>query len=215
MEIMVKSMHWRSRSGGFMFSDFIKDFRFGDARDDQDHPFHGSWAPVEFSQCNRHSLLQSFNEVKDRAKAILEIGVCRNGGDSSTYVFLNNKKDETIYLGVDLESKAALNNADKNVYTLISNSSDIEKIMEYARSIGVDKFDYIFIDGWHSINQCIDDWRFVEYLAEGGVVGLHDSNRHPGPVALVENINLEKWELERCCVGDQDNGIAFLKKKSL
>lgn len=196
-----------------MFNDFIKDFRFGDNRDNQDNPFDGVFAPIEFSDCNKNSLLNNFNKIKDRAKAILEIGVCRNGNQSSTYVFINNKKDDTIYLGVDLESKVALNDLSKKVYTMLSNSSDIEKIMEYAHNIGVDKFDYIFIDGWHSINQCIDDWRFVKYLAEGGIVGLHDTNKHPGPVALVENINLDKWELEQCCTENQDNGITFFKKK--
>jgi hypothetical protein len=196
-----------------MFNDFIKDFRFGDNRDNRDNPFDGVFAPIEFSDCNKNSLLNNFNKIKDNAKAILEIGVCRNGNESSTYVFINNKKDDTIYLGVDLESKISLNDLNKKVYTILSNSSDIEKIMEYAHNIGIDKFDYIFIDGWHSINQCIDDWRFVEYLAEGGIVGLHDTNKHPGPVALVKNINLDKWELEQCCTENQDNGITFFKKK--
>jgi len=73
MEIMVKSMHWRSRSGGFMSNnDFMRDFRYGDERDDRDNPFCNTYGHVEFSDCNRNSLFQSFSKVKDRAKAILE-----------------------------------------------------------------------------------------------------------------------------------------------
>lgn len=193
--------------------DFICDFRFGDDRDDRDAPFCNRYGVFEFSDCNRTSLLKSFDKVKENAKAILEIGVCRNGSDSSTYVFLNNKKDDTVYLGVDLESKDSLNNKEKNIFTLKCDSSETPRIMFYANQLGIQKFDYIFIDGWHSINQCIRDWKFVEYLAEGGVVGLHDTNRHPGPVAIIKNINLEKWQVEECCTDPSDNGIAFLMKK--
>jgi len=216
MAVTVMSINLLLRNGDCM-NDFIKDFRFGDDRDGRDHPFHTTCPAVEFSDCNRNALLASFTEVRDRAKAILEIGVCRNGFASSTFVFLNNKKDDTIYLGVDLESKAALNNAAKNVHTLVGDSSDTELIMRYANSLKIKRFDYIFIDGFHSVNQVIRDWAFVEHLADGGIVGLHDTNRHPGPVALLESINESKWEVIRLCQDDSmnvtDNGIAFIRKR--
>ena len=86
-------------------NDFIKDIKFNDQRDNEDRPFNGLTAPIEFSECNRNYLLEAFNKIKDSAKSILEIGVCRNGSKSSSYVFINNKKNETVYVGVDLEDK--------------------------------------------------------------------------------------------------------------
>jgi hypothetical protein len=55
-----------------------------------------------------------------------------------------------------------------------------------------------------------DDWRYVNYLNEGGVVGFHDTANHPGPVALIESINRSKWHVEKLCM--EDNGIAFFRK---
>jgi hypothetical protein len=196
--------------------DFIKDFRYGHEGDDADHPFHGYAGHVEFSECNRDELKKSYSEVANRAKAILEIGVCRNGTLSSSYVFLESKKDSTVYLGVDLSDKTFLDSKEKNVYTMQINSSDYEKIMAYAATLGVSQFDYIFIDGWHSINQCIKDWRFVTNLAPGGIVGMHDTNRHPGPNHLVKYLNTDKWILTKKCETDDiygDNGISFAKKR--
>ena len=62
---------------------------------------------------------------------------------------------------------------------------------------GEDSFDFIFIDGWHSINQVLDDWKFTEFLAEGGIVGFHDTNTHPGPMLFVDNLNPDKYIVER------------------
>jgi hypothetical protein len=39
----------------------------------------------EFSDCNKSKLIKHFKKVVPHAKAILEIGVHRNGGDSSTW----------------------------------------------------------------------------------------------------------------------------------
>ena len=76
--------------------DLVKDIRtFNGGFDDLDwpqmtHPLNYDWS-VEFTQCNRDRLLEYFLKVKGNCQAILEIGVCRNALDSSTYVFLNNK----------------------------------------------------------------------------------------------------------------------------
>jgi hypothetical protein len=192
-------------------SDFIRDFKFNDGRDNQDRPFNGKEAPVEFSDCNRDQLQKAFLEIRDTAKCILEIGVCRNGQGSSTYVFLNNKKDETFYIGVDLEDKSFLNDKSKNIFTIKTTSSNFHHILDSTLKKGISQFDFIFIDGYHSINQCLDDWKFVSRLSKNGIVGLHDTSNHPGPVALVENINTDLWSVERLCL--DDNGISFFRKK--
>lgn len=191
--------------------DFVKDFRHHSHIDDVDWPFNNKLAPVEFSECNRSNLKEQFEKVKANAKAILEIGVCRNGGDSSTYVFLNNKNPNTFFIGIDLEDKCFLNDKDKNIYTIKTDSSNYKEIIDECNKLGVTEFDFIFIDGWHSINQCIRDWKFVANLAKNGIVGLHDTSNHPGPLALIHNVKQEKWNLEICCL--DDNGISFLSKK--
>jgi hypothetical protein len=191
-------------------SDFIRDFHFGDERDDRDYPFNNRVASVEMSECNKAGLRSAYREVRDRGGAILEVGVHRNGRESSTWVLLDEKLDSAIYIGVDLEDKSFLDSSSKNIYTLRSNSSYLKEVMLMCRGLGVVGFDFIFIDGWHSVNQVYDDWRYVNYLNEGGVVGFHDTTNHPGPVGLVESINKNKWQVDRLCM--EDNGIAFFRK---
>lgn len=191
--------------------DFVKDFRRNDHYDDHEWPFNGKLAPIEFSDCNKEKLKEKFLLVKQNAKAILEIGVCKNGLDSSTYVFFNNKNKETFYIGVDLLDKSELNNSEENIITFQSDSSNYEEIMAKCAELGISEFDFIFIDGFHSINQCIKDWKFVDNLSKNGIVGLHDTSNHPGPQALIQNINQDKWNLEVCCL--EDNGISFFTKK--
>jgi len=193
-------------------SDFVKDFRRNDHWDDHEWPFNGKLAAVEFSECNKLHLAEKFSQIKDSAKAILEIGVCKNASDSSNYIFFKNKNQNTIYIGVDLLDKSFLNNKEQNIYTLQTDSSNYEFIMSECAKLGVFEFDFIFIDGYHSINQCIKDWKFVDNLSDHGIVGLHDTSNHPGPLALVENINKDKWNLEVYCF--DDNGIAFFTKKN-
>lgn len=169
--------------------------------------------PTEFSDCNKSQLIKYFKKVAPHAKAILEIGVHRNGGDSSTWCFLNYKNKETFYFGIDIVDKSFLNDEENNIYTLQENSSNTEKIMNFVKSTGVEKFDFIFIDGYHSINQVLDDWKFTEYLAEGGIVGFHDTNMHTGSMLFVDHLNPEKYNIEKCCKAWMlDWGISFVSK---
>ncbi len=57
-----------------------------------------------------------------------------------------------------------------------------------------EKFDMAFIDGDHTINGCLEDWRAVdELLAEGGIVILHDTKPERcgwlGPRYLLESLD--------------------------
>lgn len=169
--------------------------------------------PTEFSDCNKSQLIKYFKKVAPHAKAILEIGVHRNGGDSSTWCFLNYKNKETFYFGIDIVDKSFLNDEENNIYTLQENSSNTEKIMNFVKSTGVEKFDFIFIDGYHSINQVLDDWKFTEYLAEGGIVGFHDTNMHTGSMLFVDHLNPAKYNIEKCCkTWMLDWGISFVSR---
>ena len=89
-----------------------------------------------------------------------------------------------------------------------------KKIEDAALIIKEGKVDFLFIDGWHSINQVLDDWKFTEFLADGGVVGFHDTNCHPGPMLFVDNLNPDKYDIEKCCTTWMvDYGISFVSRK--
>ena len=208
-------------------NDLVREIRSFNKIDDSDynetffsmkHPGMSPWprtAPkIEFSDWNRSQLTKHFMKISANAKAILEIGVCRNDDRSSTWCFINNKNKDTYYFGVDLNDKSFLNDKENNVYTLQTSSSNIDEIMSFVKSKGVEKFDFIFIDGWHSINQVLDDWRFTEFLSDGGIVGLHDTNCHPGPMLFVDHLDTNKYNVEKCCTTWLvDYGISFVTKK--
>jgi predicted O-methyltransferase YrrM len=201
--------------------DLIKDIRTHSGYDDsdmdperritRDYPLIEAGVPEEFSACNKTALMKHFLKIKDQAKSILEIGVCRNGESSSTYCFLNNKNDETAYVGIDLVDKSFLNNEDKRIYTICGNSSNVDRNIETIKSWGIEQLDFILIDGWHSINQVLTDWEYTKILSSGGIVAFHDVNEHPGPYYFIRNLNLDVWNIDLCC--HDDWGIGFAWKK--
>ena len=168
------------------------------------------WDRREFSACNQQELLRVLNKIKP--KAILEIGVSRLSTNkyehTSTSIFLNHKDKDCIYIGVDIEDKSYLTG--DNVHTIKKDSADIAWVIDFAESKGVDGFDFIFIDGWHSINQVMKEWEYRHWLNPGGVIGLHDTNRHPGPKHLLSTLD-HNWFAEKCCLLDW--GITFLYKQ--
>jgi predicted O-methyltransferase YrrM len=175
------------------------------------HPI-GYDGRVEFSDCNRASLLEHFLKVRDHCTSILEIGVCRNGSDSSTHVFLENKLNTTHYFGVDIEDKTFLDNADQNIHTIKTSSSNIEEIWTAMQDKGVTKIDFLFIDGWHTINQVKRDWEFTKFLSVNGIVGFHDTSCHPGPKRFLEALDTEKWNvIPNTCPADWGIGFVWAK----
>jgi len=215
--------------------DLIKDIRFDDEVDNErDYPF-GKWIGTkqqqgpEFSACNRKELARSFLSISQKCKVIVEIGVCKVPAPptddwesflrrqplfargTSTYVFLNNKRDETLYLGIDLEDKTFLDDPYKNIHTLQTNSVNYDEVVNKLKELGVDTIDYLFIDGWHSINQVYKDWEYTSLLSETGIVGFHDTTVHPGPSMFTENLNPDIWDVQTYC--PDDNGISFVTKK--
>jgi hypothetical protein len=192
--------------------DLYRDYRTYTDHDDSDWPSTFE-PPVEISPCNRKEFEKHFDSIKERCTSILEIGVCRNDEESLSHILINQKKEDAFYFGVDIKDKTFLDNEDKNVFTIQSDSADIDKIMTFVKSKGVDHFDFIFIDGWHSINQVLKEWRFVEYLSDFGIIALHDTNFHPGPTELVNNLKAERYEVYKKCEQNTDWGITFVTKK--
>ena len=171
----------------------------------------------EFSDCNQYSLLTEFVKVRDTAKVIVEIGVARlttNFYDhTSTTILINNKLDETIYLGIDLDDKSFLNNPEKNVHTLQGSSENFDLVKKKLEDLNITSIDFLFVDGWHSVNQVVDELFYVDLLNVGGIVGYHDTNFHPGPKKIVDALNPEIFEVRKHCTLPTDFGICFATKK--
>ena len=199
--------------------DLIKDIRTNSSYDDADgnddnlisRDIPGDYTWREFSAGNREALAEYFLKTKDTCRAILEIGVARNREESSCHMFLSNKKDETTYVGIDIDDKSFLNDASKNIFTIQNSSSDYENNIEKIKSFGVTELDFIFIDGWHSINQVLADWEYTKLLSANGIVALHDISEHPGPYHFIRNLNKDVWNVDLRCLNDW--GIGFVWKK--
>lgn len=212
-----KKMKWQT--------DLVADIRTFADFDNQDggipHPlgyghhtdaYGNIFYPKEVTDCNRYHLLEQFNKIRNNCKAILEIGIGRNAEESFAYVFFKNKKKDTVYIGLDIDDRSFLRDSDNNIHTIQNNSSYYFENVEIFKSIGVQKFDFIFIDGWHSINQVLQDWEYTNLLNDGGIVGFHDTSCHPGPNNFIQALDKNKWEvIENCC--PEDWGIGFARKK--
>lgn len=200
--------------------DLVKDIRYHEAFDDEDGnqggriqrdvSYGGSW--VEFTECNRRHLTEQFMSIRDKCRSVVEIGVCRNGDQSSTWCFLNNKRDDTIYVGIDLDDKSFLNNTDKRIHTIRDDSSKTDENILRLKEFGIDEIDFLFIDGLHSINQVYKDWEYTKILSPNGIVGFHDTSEHPGPNLFIRALNTDKWNvIINCCPEDWGIGFAWLK----
>lgn len=175
----------------------------------QDYPILGSGsAPTEISDCNRTVVDFVLSKLGDKCQSIVEIGVHRNGTDSISHLLLTKKMDTCKYLGIDVEDKRFLNDESKNIFTIQSNSHDQATIRQTMKKIGIEKIDLLMIDGWHSVNTCINDWCYADMLSDHGAVIFHDTNFHPGPISILMCIDDDVFKKERFCVNHNDNGIA-------
>jgi hypothetical protein len=192
--------------------DLLKEIRTFSAYDDADWDEN---CPMnihqEISNCNRKLFIENFNSVKNQCTSILEIGVCNNDENSLSHILINQKRSDAFYFGVDIKDKTFLDKHNENVYTIQSDSADIDKIMSFVNSKGVNHFDFIFIDGWHSVNHVLREWRFSEYLSSHGIVCLHDTNFHPGPRKFINALNPERYLIDKTCTDYNDWGISFVK----
>jgi predicted O-methyltransferase YrrM len=172
----------------------------------------------EFSICNQAALTEEFIKVKDQTKVIVEIGVSRvtynqTYDQTSTSIFLRHKRPDTLYLGIDVDDKTFLQGFERNVFTLQSKSENYEVIKAKLDALKITQIDFLFVDGWHSINQVIDELWYVDFMKPGGVIGFHDTNYHPGPSQIIKNLNPEIFEVTQYCEQQDDWGIGFAKIK--
>lgn len=179
---------------------------------DQDSPPFGSGCNTEVTDCNLSIVRMAVERLGSSLKSILEIGVNRNGDRSMSRILLDERPPDSFYLGIDLDDKSYLDDESSNTWTLKCNSHDQSTVRDFLRSKGIDGLDLLMIDGWHSVNTCVNDWSYADMLRKGGIVLMHDTNFHPGPIALFEAINEDLFDKDRLCLG-ADHGIAVARKK--
>jgi len=156
-----------------------------------------------FSVRNRKIL---FKRITPEMKCILEIGVNRYAEKSSTSIVFKGKSDDCVYLGIDLMDKSYLDNPEKNIYTMKCNSNLKQKVIDKLNSLGQEQINLLIIDGDHSINGVIGDWGFTKWLAEDGIVFLHDTNAHTGPMLVYDAIDETMYKKKKRCTGRNEDG---------
>ena len=163
---------------------------------------------TEISDANKEALDDIIRKVN--VKNVIEIGIARNNARSFTTQLLYAKKG--IYCGIDIEDKTFLNDSLNRVYTIRANSHDQSTIRSYLNTIGLEKCSVLFIDGWHSVNTVINDWKYTDLLDDNGVVIFHDTNYHPGPHLIIEAIDRSMYRVVMYCDGGFDWGISAAYK---
>ena len=191
--------------------DLVTDIRIGDDElDNQDIPF--SLDGYEWSQIGSEQGVElareKFMSIRDTCSSILEIGVNEFG---FTKTWLDNKNQDATYVGIDIENRDHLTDPAKLTWTIQDSSSNYQENIKKIHSFGIKQFDFIYIDGWHSINQVLADWEYVDLLAPGGIVGFHDTNYHPGPKLFIAALDRDKWSVEEPAPAN-DWGVVFVKK---
>jgi cephalosporin hydroxylase len=166
---------------------------------------------TDFSANNRKYLKEHLLKVPN-LKCIVEIGVENNPDKNltSTATIITNKGD-AAYFGVDILDRKHLDNEENKVYTIQTSSLNVDEVMNLVRSKGYEEIDFLFIDGWHSIDMCEAEWNaYTPFLSKNGIVGFHDTNHHPGPRWLLENIDSTVWKLTNFPSDEtKDFGIGF------
>lgn len=115
---------------------------------------------------------------------VLEIGVFE--GETSQHL-INALPNGGQYIGIDIndyrteKTTALMEVGGKSIDFILGNSlSELEKLPK-------NHFDLIFVDGDHSFNHVLPEFKLVEKLvSRGGVIVYHDTIHLDGPRKLVE-----------------------------
>lgn len=190
--------------------------------EDTDFPFYTfnttgvQWTNREFSVDDQRVLqehIQSLLSTKDRL-VIVEIGVHRNPyEDSSTGTILQNKRDQDIYIGIDIEDKSFLQSVEKNIYILRTDSKNFSLVKSLLEQLNCSSIDLFMVDGWHSLNQVYTEWElYTPMMSKGGKVIFHDTNAHPGPYFVTKSIDTTMYHVQKYLNDIQDWGITVATK---
>ena len=180
------------------------------------NPSRGNWT-IHWSQANDTALRKAWERCETSPKLIVEIGVHRpergDNGRSSTNTLLSLKDEDCMYIGIDLADRTFLNDISKNIFTVKGSSSDRDAVYKLMDWYGKETIDFMFVDGWHSVNQCVLDWQYWEKMSPTGVMAFHDTNYHPGPVALLDAVDESIFDIQIFNRDEDDAGVAYVKRR--
>lgn len=168
--------------------------------------------PFHFSPLDHHALEYALGKLSQPPKVIVEIGVDACGGVTSTDTLLRVKSKDCMYIGVDLNDKSHLNNPENNVFTIQCDSANHSEIYKLMEAHGHEKIDFMFVDGWHSVNQVIKEWKYWERMSPNAVMAFHDTNNHPGPIALLDAIDTDIFSVEWFGRDENDWGVGVVQR---
>ena len=117
-------------------------------------------------------------------KTVLEVGVFEG---ETTQHLINALPQGGQYVGIDINdyrtnaTKAAMTSGGKSIDFILGNS------LEELSKLPSNHFDLIFVDGDHSWEHIVKEFKLVEkVIARGGVIVYHDTIHLEGPRKLVE-----------------------------
>lgn len=170
--------------------------------------------PRHFSELDHMALTTAYNMLDETPKLIVEIGVDRSESYevSSTSTLLKLKPKDCMYIGIDIADKSSLNSIENNVYTIRGNSANHEELYKLMDWYSIPKIDMMFVDGDHSVNQVLLEWKYWERMISRGVMAYHDTNYHPGPVSLLDAVDTNIFSVDYFGRGEHDWGVGIVKR---
>ena len=172
--------------------------------------------PIHTSELDIQVLRDALSLLKD-PKLVVEIGVSAAEGVTTTSIILEWKPDTCTYIGIDTNSKAEFDNVGKKIYTLCNSSVEHDKLYALMELLDLREIDLMFVDGYHSINEVLWEWEYWERMAPNGVMVFHDSNYHPGPIAVLDAVDPELFDVtyygRETPFFETDWGMAVVRRK--
>jgi len=171
----------------------------------------GPYPSGHFSDLDHRALEYAYNKLSAPPKLIVEIGVDVYP-PSSTSTLLKLKPNECTYIGIDISDKSHLNNVENNVFTIQTDSIEYEKLYQLMDSLHLTEIDLFFVDGEHSVNEVLWEWKYWEKMSPNGVMAFHDINFHPGPITVLDAIDRDIFSVEYFGRGELDWGVGVVQR---
>ena len=139
----------------------------------------------------------------------MEIGTASGYTASSTETIINNKTQNSLFYTIDIDERVLpVAGVYGNIFIIQSDSTG-DRVKELLQD---KRIDILFIDGDHSIDRVFAEYEFyLPYMKDDGIIVLHDTTMHPGPLLLMEAIDPNVFKTEFFCSDDYGIGVIRLK----
>lgn len=134
---------------------------------------------------------------------------------SSTNIFGMYKPESCHYIGIDItcEGKRSHEYSYSNCHFVEIDSRNIDQIYDEHISRVSNTIDILMIDGNHSIDFMVNDWKYTKFLNKNGLVLIHDTNEHPGPNLVFDAISEKCFKKKKFFVDRMDDwGLAVCRR---